>query len=368
MSCKPDYQLQRRPRRASSVPASDQVVTAKGSLHLGPGVRRVAAMLDLDPDRISRRRPLPPGWHFVLLGADTRRSALRADGFPGLGVPMPDLGLERLMLGGRIVRYRQPIPIGSTVRRTGAIRELIERRPPLESPWRPYRSPMNSMSKTPSDRRSSKSRPMCCWARQGRIEHRGQEPPVHPAGDRSRLSRRTRRLLFQYSALGFNSHKIHLDRAHARDVEGFPDLVVNGGLATLLLCEFLRDEIGVEPASMKVRHFLPLFCNRQMTLTRAARRAGVAASCPGRQPVVWRSRWRSRRDELRTLDGTARARSDERRRGPCMHLAPGPIRFDNISAIQHLYVQYDEALVFSLNLTTGNLRHEERSERTRHSC
>ena len=50
-------------------------------------------------------------------------------------------------------------------------------------------------------------------------------------------------LLFHYSALGFNSHRIHLDRDFARQTEGFPDLVVNGGLATLLLTELLRNEL-----------------------------------------------------------------------------------------------------------------------------
>lgn len=73
-------------------------------------------------------------------------------------------------------------------------------------------------------------------------------------------------LLFQYSALGFNSHKIHIDRGHARNVEGFPDLVVNGGLATLLLTEFLRQEIGVVPSSIKARHVAPLFCGSPITM------------------------------------------------------------------------------------------------------
>ena len=73
-------------------------------------------------------------------------------------------------------------------------------------------------------------------------------------------------LLFQYSALGFNSHRIHIDREHARKVEGFPDLVVNGGLATLLLTEFLRRDLGVTPAAIAVRHVAPLYCNRAVTL------------------------------------------------------------------------------------------------------
>jgi 3-methylfumaryl-CoA hydratase len=80
-------------------------------------------------------------------------------------------------------------------------------------------------------------------------------------------------LLFQYSALGFNSHKIHIDKAYAQDVEGFPELVVNGGLATLLLTEFLRRDLRIAPGAIRVRHLAPLFCSRPLTLT--ARQEGT---------------------------------------------------------------------------------------------
>jgi hydroxyacyl-ACP dehydratase HTD2-like protein with hotdog domain len=53
-------------------------------------VRRVAAMLDLDPQALSNGDVLPRGWHFFMLSGETRKSELRADGFPGLGVPIPD--------------------------------------------------------------------------------------------------------------------------------------------------------------------------------------------------------------------------------------------------------------------------------------
>ena len=73
-------------------------------------------------------------------------------------------------------------------------------------------------------------------------------------------------LLFQYSALGFNSHKIHLDRAYAQQVEGLPDLVVNGGLASLLVCEILRTDCGATPTGITTRHTAPLFVDRPMTI------------------------------------------------------------------------------------------------------
>ena len=54
--------------------------------------------------------------------------------------------------------------------------------------------------------------------------------------------------------------------AYARDVEGLPDLVVNGGLTTLLLTEFMRLDLGLTPASITTRHTAALFCGRPMTL------------------------------------------------------------------------------------------------------
>jgi 3-methylfumaryl-CoA hydratase len=94
----------------------------------------------------------------------------------------------------------------------------------------------------------------------------GAAPTIPVSADRTRVVVPDETLLFHYSALGFNSHKIHIDRAYARDVEGFPELVVNGGLATLLLTEFLRKDLGLGPAAIKVRHVAPLFCGRPMTL------------------------------------------------------------------------------------------------------
>ncbi|MDX2247326.1 MAG: hypothetical protein SF052_11140 [Bacteroidia bacterium] len=88
--------------------------------------------------------------------------------------------------------------------------------------------------------------------------------PVHTKHQKEIVPDET--LLFQYSALGFNSHKIHLDRDYARNVEGLPDLVVNGGLTTLLLTEFLRTDLGLKLADLKVKHITPLYCNRKMTI------------------------------------------------------------------------------------------------------
>lgn len=229
-------------------------------------VRRVAAMLDLNPDDVVEGRPLPRGWQFILMGADTKRSMLRADGFPGLGVVMPDFGLPRLLLGSRSVTYMSDIVVGASVTRKSSIQSLTQK--------------------------TTKAGPMAIAVIQHELGHTGETSPalvetqtylLLPAtkgtsklsgtdistdgkGYRVKTVVPDETFLFQYSALGFNSHKIHIDRSHARNVEGFPDLVVNGGLATLLLTEFLRQEIGVLPSSILVRHVAPLFCGRPITM------------------------------------------------------------------------------------------------------
>lgn len=230
-------------------------------------VRRIAAMLDLDPDRIAAGAPLPRGWHFVLLGADTRRSALRADGFPGLGVPMPDLGLPRLLLGGRSATYIKDIPIGCEITRTSAMQSL--KRKTTEA------GPMAIATISHALRLRGDDEPALLETQTYLLLPARHEPMAEDLSNRRAEISATRMstfvpdetLLFQYSALGFNSHKIHIDRSHARQMEGFPGLVVNGGLATLLLTEFLRRDLALVPIAIRVRHVAPLYCGRPITMT-----------------------------------------------------------------------------------------------------
>jgi 3-methylfumaryl-CoA hydratase len=71
--------------------------------------------------------------------------------------------------------------------------------------------------------------------------------------------------LFQFSALSFNTHRIHLDRDYARSVEGYPDLVVNGGLTTLLMTEYARRNLGLAAGTVTVTNKAPLFVDRPIT-------------------------------------------------------------------------------------------------------
>lgn len=227
-------------------------------------VRRIAAMLDQDPDAMAAAGILPRGWHFILLAADTRRSSLREDGFPGLGVPMPQLGLPRLVLAGRNVSFHADIPIGAAVERESRILRLTRK----ESSTGPI-----AVLTVAHELRTEPDRVLVVAETQTYIlsgprrrpeVKREPSPTVVPEFRKTLVPDDT--LLFQYSALGFNSHRIHLDRDYARHVEGYPDLVVNGGLTTLIMTEFLRKELGVVPLDLAVKHVAPLFAGRPLTV------------------------------------------------------------------------------------------------------
>jgi 3-methylfumaryl-CoA hydratase len=232
-------------------------------------VRRIACMLDLDPMLIDDGDSLPVGWHFIAMPASTRRNELRDDGFPGLGVVIPDLGLPRLLLAGRTVSYHSDLRVGEAVERRSWIESVNDK----TADARPM-----ALVKIAHELRSITSGKIAVAETQTYILLPASAYQAGPAAKIAINASVVRTvvpddtLLFQYSALGFNSHKIHLDRAFAREIEGFPDLVVNGGLTTLLLSEFVRLDLGLTLRALTVRNTAPLFCDRPLTL--AADRRG----------------------------------------------------------------------------------------------
>jgi 3-methylfumaryl-CoA hydratase len=240
-------------------------------------VRRVAAMLDLETSSFSEGDILPKGWHFFMLAGQTRTSELRKDGFPGLGVPMPDLGnLTRLLLGGRTVSYKGDILIGSIVEKTSFIKNIVEKTTKngpmaivtIQHELRPVLHASPAIVET----QTYILKPIMNYELGIRKEdpeitnHSQNQFPIPNSHTPNAVIIPDETLLFQYSALGFNSHKIHLDRDYARNIEGLPDLVVNGGLATLLATEYLRNIKKVDLTEMKVKHLAPLYCNRPLTI------------------------------------------------------------------------------------------------------
>ena len=243
-----------------------------------PLVRRLAAMLDRDPAALRDGDPLPRGWHVALFTVPTRQSELRGDGLAGLGVTLPELGLPRIMAGGKRTRFDGGIPIGAPVRRASRVAAV-----------------------TPKQGRSGRfavvgieheifvgggARPVLT-ERQDYVMLAEQPPGSGPASVPQPPSERTHAdaervlvpdeaLLLRYCAITFNTHRIHYDLPYATERERYPALVVNGGLPVAFLLELFRAEAGREPASIAIRNIAPLFCSRPMRL------------CAVRGAVEWR--------------------------------------------------------------------------------
>jgi 3-methylfumaryl-CoA hydratase len=241
-------------------------------------VRRVAAMLDLDTQTFQEGDILPKGWHFFMLAGETRKSDLRQDGFPGLGVPIPDLGnLPRLLLGGRTVAYLGDIVIGEVIEKTSFVKNITEKTTAtgqmaivtLQHELRPISAERPAIVETQTyilKELGIRNEELGIRSESSHQILIPNSPIPNSLVPNSSFLIIDETLLFQYSALGFNTHKIHLDRDYVRNIEGLPDLVVNGGLATLLMTEFLKTKHGIDLKEIKTKHLAPLYCNRPLRL------------------------------------------------------------------------------------------------------
>lgn len=240
-----------------------------------PLVRRVAALLDQDPALIEDGQDLPHGWHMILFTPDALQSQLGPDGHAAGGTAFAPPGLPRRMLGGRRTRFEAPLRIGSQVRRTTEVLGFQEKQ------GRTGRLGVATLRHT--IHQAGRDAPSVIEDQDVIYREAAQDPgpppttqpppapiqppePDRPAPSHSRGIIPDPVLLFRYSAITFNAHRIHFDAAHATDREGYPGLVVNGGLTALLLLELFKQAAGRDPASMTVRNRLPLICNRPARL------------------------------------------------------------------------------------------------------
>ena len=232
-----------------------------------PLVRRLAALLDRDPGHFADGDPLPRGWHVALFNPPTRQSDLRADGAAYLGVALPDLGLPRLMMGGRRIEFVSDIPIGARVRRVsqpGAVTVKtgrsgrfalvdVEHRISLDDDDTPVVIETTSYVLRAAEASTS-------------VLHPAPGTTSIPPADVSRTVVPDEPMLFRYSAITDNPHRIHYDLAYAQS-EGYPALVVNGTVPIMLLLEMFRAHVGGEPAGWISRNLAPVLCGEALTLT-----------------------------------------------------------------------------------------------------
>lgn len=219
-------------------------------------VRGLRAVLDLEPDAAKPRTPAPLGIHWCLAPQIAAMAALAPDGHPARGEFLPPVPLPRRMWAGGETEHLAPLNVGDAVLRRSVILDVAEKRG-LSGP----------LCFVVVSHEYETARGLAIRERQD-IVYRGTSDlarrpatpePSHDA-DLIRTIMPTPTLLFRYSALTFNGHRIHYDRAYATEQEDYEGLVVHGPLqATLLLhlAADLRD--GNAPRRFAYRGVSPLF-------------------------------------------------------------------------------------------------------------
>ncbi len=237
-------------------------------------VRRLAAMLDRDPGSLSEGDPLPRGWHPTMFNPPTRQSHLRHDGAADLGVTLPDIGLPRLMLGGRQNRFTGDIPIGARVRREsrqGGVQMKEGRSGRFALVKVEHRIFVAGSALPAVVETQDYVLREAAGAADTKLAAAAASTPAAAAGvqkaaDATRVLLPDEQLLFRYSAITDNPHRIHYDQPYATGVEGYPALVINGSIPGMFLLELFRATVGREPVAVASRNLAPMFCGVPLQL------------------------------------------------------------------------------------------------------
>lgn len=216
---------------------------------------RIAAMLD---------RPFPQAgdelsalWHWAFFQIPVPPSGTGPDGHiaPGGFLPKSE-GNTRMWAGGR-VNFHRPLTIGDSAQRQSSIKAVNEKTGrsgkllfvTVEHEYRQngelcLSEEQDIVYKAPAKPRLSLDKP---------VEDAQWSQPVEPSP----------LLLFRYSAVTFNGHRIHYDHPYTTEVEGYPDLVVHGPLiATLMVQAFVDANPGLKPVRLSYRGLRPLTVNK----------------------------------------------------------------------------------------------------------
>ena len=196
--------------------------------------------LSRDEPELRPGDPLPPGWQALYFLPRFPPEALRPDGSPQDTGVIPPMPLPRRMFAGERFRFHHPLRIGEPVRRETELADISLKHGgtgTLVFATVVQRIFAGDTLAIEEERRT-------VFREEVRAGERNQAPRREPAPDDVRWRRRITPdpvLLFRFSALTFNSHRIHYDRPWAMEREGYPGLVVHGPLTSTLLLDFARD-------------------------------------------------------------------------------------------------------------------------------
>jgi len=202
-------------------------------------VRNLSATLDRGDPPPAAGTGLPPLWHWLYFLPSHRQSEIGPDGHARRGGFLPPVPLPRRMWAGGRLQWHAPLRVGDAVERTSTIASVT------------HKSGRTGDLVFVLVRHEVRNAQGLALTEEHDIVYRAAArpgdpaPPPQPAPGDATWSREIVPddvLLFRYSALTFNGHRIHYDRQYVTEVEGYPGLIVHGPLIATLLVDLARRE------------------------------------------------------------------------------------------------------------------------------
>ena len=213
-------------------------------------VLALTATLDHPAAPVTVGDVLPPLWHWLYFLPMHRQSEIGPDGHARRGGFLPPVPLPRRMWAGSQLDFRAPVRVGDAVARRSTIDDVSVKT---------GRTGTLVFVKVRHELRCNGAADPAIVEIHDIVYRDAQRPgdlppPPQPAATGAAWQREILAdevLLFRYSALTFNGHRIHYDRPYVTEVEGYPGLVVHGPLIATLLMDLLRRQLP----EARVAHF-----------------------------------------------------------------------------------------------------------------
>ena len=222
-------------------------------------VAALTATLDHPAAPTENGTPLPPLWHWLYFLPMHRQSEIGADGHARRGGFLPPVPLPRRMWAGSQFEFRAPIRVGDRMARTSTIADVTTTE---------GRTGKLVFVKVRHELRCNEAADPALVEFHDIVYREAQRPDdVAPPPQKAATDAPWQReivpddvLLFRYSALTFNGHRIHYDRKYVTEVEGYPGLIVHGPLIATLLMDLLRRQLPqADVASFRFKAVRPTF-------------------------------------------------------------------------------------------------------------
>jgi 3-methylfumaryl-CoA hydratase len=237
-------------------------------------VEALAATLDVPNPAPRKGDVIPPGWHWLYFLEAKRASELGPDGHPRRGDFLPPVALPRRMWAGGRLAFHEPLRVGDDLRRDSEIVSVSNKTG--KSGALVFVTVRHTV--TANGKLSVVEEHDIVYREAAKPDDAPPQPrpaPVDAAWRRELAPDPV--LLFRFSALTFNGHRIHYDLDYVREEERYPGLIVHGPLQTMLMLELCRARNTRRVTQLDYRAQHPVYHTEHLTVNGNPRADGTHA-------------------------------------------------------------------------------------------